>query len=343
MSMGTSTTAGQTAGFAETALTAQAMRMLLGALSPAGARAGLQILFFHRVLAEPDPLLPDVHDARRFEETMQWVRQWFTVLPLPEAVERLTARSLPARALVITFDDGYADNEAVALPILRRLGLPATFFVSTAYLDGGGLMWNDVVLEAIRHCRGESVDLGRAGFGVHSLGLASQRRALVDSLIRQLMHLPGAQRAERVAAIAHAAGGCPGQQLMMTSQQVRQLHAAGMTIGGHTATHPILARQEPAAARRDIAEGKDRLEALIGDRLEVFAYPSGRPGRDYAAEHVEMVKACGFKAAVSTAIGTARAGADCWQLPRLAPWDRQAWRFGLHMMQNLRRTRYLTV
>lgn len=317
--------------------------MLLSALSPAGARARLPILIFHRVIEMADPLLDDVPHAARFEETMRWVKQWFNVLPLPEAVERMAADSLPARPLVITFDDGYADNEAVALPILERLGLPATFFVTTAYLDGGGLMWNDSLIEAIRDCAADSIDLSPAGFGIHDLGSTASRRALIDTLIPAIMHLPSSERSDRVAAVVDAAGGLRPRQLMMSSQQVRRLHAAGMTIGGHTVTHPILTRQEPAAAQREIADGKARLEAIVNDRLEVFAYPSGRPVRDYAAEHVKMVKACGFKAAVSTAWGSARAGADRWQLPRFTPWDRQAWRFGLRMAQNLGRTRYLTV
>ena len=130
---------------------------------------------------------------------------------------------------------------------------------------------------------------------------------------------------------------------MMSSDQVRRLHAAGMTIGGHTVSHPILSRLDAARARREIGEGKAQLEAITGERIEVFAYPSGRPVRDYAAEHVDMVRACGFRSAVSTAWGVASGGSDPWQLPRFTPWDRGRSRYGLRLAHNLLRTRYAKV
>ena len=105
-------------------------------MSPAGAKGRLSILIFHRVLAQPDPLFADVPDAVEFETKMRWVRDWFNVVPLARAADMLEAGTIPARALAITFDDGYADNEEVAAPILQRLGLTATFFVSTGFLNG---------------------------------------------------------------------------------------------------------------------------------------------------------------------------------------------------------------
>lgn len=105
--------------------------------SPAGQRAGLSILVFHRVLPEPDPLFPNEVDAQRFDALLGWVKDWFSVLPLEEAVERLQRNRLPERAAAITFDDGYADNYAVALPILQRQGLSAMFFIATGFLNGG--------------------------------------------------------------------------------------------------------------------------------------------------------------------------------------------------------------
>lgn len=318
------------------------LRALFRLLSPAGARSRLSVLIFHRVVAEADPLFDDVPDARHFASMMSWVRAWFNVLPLPEAAERLKAGDLPERALVITFDDGYADNEEIALPILRRLQLPATFFISTAFLDGGGLMWNDEIVEAIRACRANELDLTRLGLGIHTLGAAAQRRRVIDDLLVKTMHLEPGKRADCVAAIVEATGARSSENPMMTSDQVRSLFAAGMTIGGHTVTHPILARLAPEVARREIVDGRERLAEIIGDRIEVFAYPSGRPGRDYGPEHARMVRDCGFKAGVSTAWGVASAGADHLQLPRFTPWDRSRGRFGLRLAQNLQRTRYAT-
>jgi peptidoglycan/xylan/chitin deacetylase (PgdA/CDA1 family) len=116
---------------------------------------------------------------------------------------------------------------------------------------------------------------------------------------------------------------------------VRQLHRAGMEIGGHTVNHPIVARLQKAAARAEIADGKAALEQIVGDQIRLFAYPNGKPGQDYLAEHVAMVKDLGFEAAVSTAWGAAARGGDLFQLPRFTPWDRGELGFTLRMMRNL--------
>src|SRR5262245_19841153 len=97
----------------------------------------LSVLAYHRVLPAPDPLRPSEPTAAEFEQRMRWVKANFNVLPLTEAVGALREGRLPERALSITFDDGYADNHDIELPILARLGLPATFFVATGFLDGG--------------------------------------------------------------------------------------------------------------------------------------------------------------------------------------------------------------
>ena len=135
-------------------------RTCLGALSPAGDEAQLSILIFHRVLPKVDPLFPLELTSARFDAVCRWLRRWFNVIPLDEAVQALSRRELPARALAITFDDGYADNHEVALPILLKHGLPATFFIATGFLDGGR-MWNDTVIESLRHCKAARLDLSR--------------------------------------------------------------------------------------------------------------------------------------------------------------------------------------
>jgi len=318
------------------------LRHLLGLRSPAGPRGRLTILIFHRVRPATDSIFEDEPDAQSFEQIMRWVKEWFNVLALPEAAERLQRGTLPARALAITFDDGYADNEAVALPILRHLGLPATFFVATGFI-GGGVMWNDAIVDAVRECRGEVLDLSELGLGIHALSSAKRRRAAIDAILAKTMHLPPERRNECVSAIVEKSGVRIDGGHMMSAAQIRNLFKEGMTIGAHTVSHPILARLNAADALKEIADSKAQLEEIIGERVDVFAYPSGRPGRDYTAEHSALVLRCGFRTAVSTAWGVATVESDPLQLPRFTPWDRSRWRFGLRLVQNLSRTNYETV
>lgn len=305
-------------------------------LSPGGPRARLSILIFHRVVPEHDPLQPDEPDPRRFEEVLRWMQQWFNVLPLDEAVARLAAGTLPARAAAISFDDGYADNALVALPVLKKVGLPATFFVATSFLDGGR-MWNDTVIESVRRCRGPWLDLESIGLGrVATDGVEARRRA-IGRLLPAIKYLGPGRRAEAVAAVQRACGEPLPDDLMMTSALVLALRRAGMQVGAHTRTHPILANIDDATAAAEIEGSKRDLEALLGEPVPLFAYPNGKPVADYDARHVQMVRRAGFVAAVSTSPGTATARSDPFQLPRFLPWDRQPLRFGMRMISNLRR------
>lgn len=310
-------------------------RWLFSALSPAGAQARLTVLIFHRVLPEPDPLFPGVPDAARFQAQMHWIKTWFNVLALPEAVERLRAGDLPARAAAITFDDGYADNATVALPILKRLELPATFFIAAGYLDGGR-MFNDTVIESIRRARGPELDLTRWGLGRHEIADDACRRRAIDRLLGTLKYLDPREREDKAAALAQAAGTELPRDLMLTTDQVRALAAAGMTIGAHTVSHPILSRVAEPEARAEMGEGRERLEAITGRRVALFAYPNGKPGTDYTGTHVRLAREAGFEAACSTGWGAATRRCDLFQIPRFTPWDRSGWRYALRLAGNLR-------
>ncbi len=177
-------------------------------LSPAGRRGRLTILMFHRVRERPDGLFPNEMHAAVFRERMSWIRAWFNVLPLDEATAALSRGTLPARALAITFDDGYDDNYTVAMPILRELGLHATFFVATAFLDGGR-MWNDTVIEAVRGTRGGVLDLSSIELDSYRVESLADRRRTIDAILPKLKYLAPNVRDERAASLASIAGVAP--------------------------------------------------------------------------------------------------------------------------------------
>jgi len=272
-----------------------------------------------------------------FDWQLAVLSRWFTVLSLREATARLHSGTLPVRAACVTFDDGYADNVTVALPFLRRRGLPATFFLATAFIDGGR-MWNDSVIETVRRVRGDTLDARSLGLGVLLVSSIDHRRKAIASLLEAMKYLPLEERQGRVEELGSGASLDLPRDLMMTTEQVQYLHASGMDVGAHTVSHPILAKLDPERAGIEIRDGKNRLEAITGAPVTLFAYPNGKPGRDYRAEHVGMVKQLGFEAAVSTAWGVAHAASDPFQLPRFTPWDRTPGRFLLRLMHNTFRT-----
>jgi len=303
-------------------------------LSPAGGRGQLSILAFHRVLAEGDALFPDVPDTRRFARILTWLKGWFNVLPLDDAVGRLSRGELPERAAVITFDDGYADNYTQALPLLRQHGMSATFFVATGFLDGGR-MWNDTIIEAIRGCRLDTVDLSAIGLSRIPLTSVSERRSAIEQCIKALKYRPLAERMASAEQVAHAAQATLPHDLMMTSADVRELHRNGMQVGAHTVSHPILTRLTRDDAHAEIAGSRAKLEELLDASVNAFAYPNGKAGDDYSDEHVALVREIGFACALSTNPGAAGKASDLMQLPRFTPWDRTSFRFGARLLANL--------
>lgn len=298
----------------------------------------LSILIFHRVHARPDPLFPYEPDAQRFDAIVRYVAATYRVMTLKEAVGHMEQGVLPPRSLVITFDDGYADNAEVALPILQRYGAPATFFVSTGFLDGGR-MWNDSVIECIRACRHDQIDLGVFDLGRRSLTTPTERSQVIDALLPRIKYLTLSGREKAIARLLRLCDVAElPRNLMMHSEQVIAMHRAGMEIGAHTVNHPILTSITPSEAEFEIAEGRRRLESLIDAPVVSFAYPNGKPGQDYDHTHVAMVRDLGYRGSVSTSPGVAKVGDDMYQLPRFTPWGRSlsVWGFRLALNQRNR-------
>lgn len=305
-------------------------------LAPAGARSRLSIFIFHRVLPQPDPLLPWEPDARRFGRILRFIGRHFQVLDLASAIARLQRGSLPAAPACITFDDGYLDNLTVAAPILARHQMTATFFIATAF-SGGGRMWNDTVIETVRVAPPGSFDATALGLPWYQLSDAASRVAAYEDILLRLKHLPFEERAEKVRHLASLVQDLAGAPLMMSREQVQHLAAQGMAIGGHTHRHPILSRQSDHEAREEIDSNRALLTKWLGVAPQVFAYPNGLPGRDYGLRDVGLVRAAGYVGAVTTGLGAACGRADVFQLPRFTPWSRSMVAFGARSLQNLLR------
>lgn len=310
-------------------------KLLTRIASPGGSHGSLSVLFFHRALAERDPLLPDEPTAKEFDQILAWLQRQFTVIPLSEGVRRLANGTLPPAAAAITFDDGYRDNLEIAAPILKRRGMHATLFVATGFIDGG-IMFNDMVIEAVRRSRLLAIDLPELGMERLPLSSWEERKHAVASILPAIKHLPFA---ERLALVENLVAECQvslPRDMMMTTSQLREFVGLGFELGAHTDNHPILKVLPDDLALDEISRGRDTLESMIDARINLFAYPNGRWGKDFDQRHRDMVKACGFEAAFSTEAGTCTSRSDLWNLPRFTPWDRTPLRFHLRMLLNQR-------
>lgn len=309
------------------------------ALWPEAVEGRLSILIYHRILPRPDPLLPNEVAADQFRDNMQMLADRFNVLDLSEGLQRLKDGTLPPLAVCLTFDDGYRDNCTVALPVLKELGLPATFFIATGYLDGGR-MWNDTLLEIIRNWPQNAIDL--QDWGVPLIGMATsvERQKAWQILFRWMRRIGMRGRDEMLARLQARVKSPLPVDLMMTTEHVRTLHAEAMEIGCHTDKHPILTRVSNDVVHSEITRSRSRLEDIIQAPVRFFAYPNGIPSDDYNPDHVNIVKGLGFKAAFSTAWGAAKPSSNLFELPRFTPWDRTSPEFALRLILSRRADLY---
>ncbi len=305
-------------------------------VSPGGRRGKLLTFFFHRVLETPDPMNPGEMDAARFDRALRWIGDQFRVLPPLAACERLYAGTLPARAAIISFDDGYRDNHDVAMPLLKRHRMSAAFFVATGYL-GDGIQFNDRVTEAVRAHAGPFFDAGWLGLGSLPTADLAARLTTLERLREAVKYLaPEARLAavERIESMCGVAGPRSARdRIMMTPEEVKALAANGMEVGGHTMMHPILKSVSDETAFAEINGGRDALAALLPHAPQLFAYPNGKLGTDFEPRHAEMVRRAGFSFAFSTHRGIGDARADRMMLPRFMPWDTRALRFKLQALK----------
>jgi peptidoglycan/xylan/chitin deacetylase (PgdA/CDA1 family) len=311
------------------------IRHSIKVLSRAGASGRLTVLTFHRALAQPDDLLHDEPDAVALNLRLSYWGKWFKYVSLGEAVSRLRSGNLAKSCLCVTFDDGYEDNLTVAVPELLKLGIPATFFIATKFSDGG-MMFNDRVIAAVRGVAEHGLDTDHLKLGRWDVSNIESKRATIAGILQKVKHKSYDERERITLALAEQTDTKLDPHPMMTREQVKTLASKGFEIGAHTISHPILREIPDERARFEITEGRKQLQALTGQKVEMFAYPNGRPGEDYDLRHVQMVKDAGFIGAVSTIQGAASKHDDLYQIPRFTPWHGASWKSGVQFLRNYR-------
>ncbi|MBV8202726.1 MAG: polysaccharide deacetylase family protein [Acidobacteria bacterium] len=267
----------------------------------------------------PDPAEPEgVISADRLRHQLRYLKRHYRFASLSQAAARLARPgALEEDLVVVTFDDGYAGNFEAALPVLRREQVPATVFVTTGFLDGGGL-WFDLA----RRLLGAALAAGRelperqrralqAAFGKWP-GRARRVEWAVERLKR--LAPEARQRLLDELAAADLPLGPPARP--MSWNQVRTLAATGIEIGSHTVSHPILSQLPPALQAAEIAGSRDRLREELGEAPTAFAYPNGA-AEDFTADTCKALRDTGFTVACTTLRGANRPGCDLLRLRRI--------------------------
>jgi peptidoglycan/xylan/chitin deacetylase (PgdA/CDA1 family) len=260
--------------------------------------------------------------AEEFDRQVRYVKRHFDVIAPSDIAE--VVRTKRGRHVLFTFDDGYADNYTDAFPILRSHGVPASFFIATGYIDEPHLPWWDEIAWMVRASKRSSVEIPDF-LGVVVPFDEPEREQAVRALLRTYKKLLDGRTEDFLAAIAVATGtGRPPSEVLdvrklwMTWDMLREMHAGGMTIGGHTVHHPVLSRLTRAEQAEEIAACERRLKEELGVAMHAFAYPVGSQDA-FNADSRDCLRERGVRAAFSYGGGIRRLGKwDWFDIPRMA-------------------------
>jgi peptidoglycan/xylan/chitin deacetylase (PgdA/CDA1 family) len=295
------------------------------------------ILGYHRIADVPADPYGMVVTPDRFRQQLEVLRRIAQPITFEELVKSVKEASLPERAVVLTFDDGYYDNLDIAKPLLEEFEIPAIVFVATGFM--GREFWWDrlarLILQSPRLPDITPLLSGRAGAqlpqrqnqvdGEGSDG-AAYRQEVLSYAYTRLLGLPWPQQEEVFQLLEAGVEEPPppedGDRALTTADVITLSECSLVAIGAHTVTHPVLAGLSREEQRTEILQSKLCLEQLLGQQVTGFSYPNGS-----ATETTrELVAAVGYAAACTSQNGVVWSGSDRYFLPRfwVQSWDGQS-------------------
>jgi len=290
------------------------------------------IFRYHRVNDQDDPFF-EALTLPRFRGQMEYLSRHFNLVSLDQLISRQFSAADKRCSVAITFDDGYRDNYVHAFPILKQMGIPATIFLTTGYIESGRLPWYDQVrlgfkltsqrrfsLAAMQGpCIDLNTDSGRQKAMKQTLSWLrmtneNNRLSLLPELFKQLsvptdLNLPGT---------------------MLGWNEIRKMSKDGISFGAHTITHPVLGGLSASRLEEEIVGSKKTVENRLQMPVKHFAYPFGKHV-DFSGAAKKAVQIAGFSTAVTTIAGVNGREQDPLELKRVSFDEPDRGLFGLKL------------
>ena len=278
------------------------------------ADSKLLLLGYHRVLPKADDHehLGDIELVSATPESFEWQMRYLAKRFEPVSFAQIAASldggpPLPKRAVTVTFDDGFYDLHAYALPVLKRTGMSATVFVSTDYVDNGGVFWFDHVAWTLRNAAPGSLRLPEPILPLARDTSAAGVRRTTVALLKWLKSCDEQSRKDYVDRL-RAEFPTPPEVVLgraLSWPEIREMSAAGVEFGSHTVTHRRLAGLSASELQYELGHSKQRLEQELGKPITALAYPFG--GRNAFDEQVVAIaRQLGYRIATTYMPGVNR-------------------------------------
>lgn len=292
-------------------------------LRAASTWEGVLILNYHRI-GNPHASLLDRNlwsaTDDDFDAQIAMIARNYQVIGLDELDSALHCRR--GCFVMVTFDDGYLDNYTNAFPILQAHGVPATFFITTGFLDIPSVPWWDEIAWMVRTSSLEALDVNRWTTTPVPFD-DPHRETAIGRLLAIYKGLSGSVTSDYLDFLGDAlrTGRCPAQiarELWMSWDNIREMKKSGMTFGGHTVTHPILTNVSAEQQADEIGTCRRRLIEELGDPIDAFSYPVGGL-KSFNSVSREALQRHGFKWGFTFMGGYCRHGHDDkFAIPRTA-------------------------
>ncbi|NOX87875.1 MAG: polysaccharide deacetylase family protein [Calditrichaeota bacterium] len=291
-------------------------------------KPSVTILTYHSVVPDDSPVKSFEYRncvaESAFNRQLDFLKKNFKVISLEEAVEKIENNNLEGHYIVITFDDGYHNNYAYALPVLKKHRLTACFFVTTGLIDSNDCLWTDWITYLLMKSakkrvkvtfEGEELEFDLGSVGERIQASMTLRRRLKESsfftaenvlsqLKEQINNLPPPVEAE------------PDRYAFMTWQEVISLAENGMAVGSHTHRHTLLSMIRDQEVRYELKHSKEEIESHTCKECSFFAYPNGQLS-DFKTSHFRILSDLKYKAAVTQVSGTNYNDANLFLLKRI--------------------------
>lgn len=258
----------------------------------------LAILLYHSICPNDGNWFGSEVSPTNFNIQMEYFSRKYEILSLNDLVVKFKQpKSLPANAVVITFDDGYKNNYVYAYPILKKYSMPATIFVTTGNIGNGQMFWWDKVAYVLDHTTASHIQLDEIGDFI--LKSKFDRQNARSSIVEKLKTLSEKQKNLMVSKLLYLANTTiphnMGNELRLSWEEIKEMSNQRITFGAHSVSHAILTRVSPEQAKYEILQSKKDIEENTKLRVTAFSYPNG----DYEPMLVKFVKDSGFECAFS--------------------------------------------
>lgn len=258
------------------------------------------------------------HQIDEFDKEINFLKRYFDIISLDQITEALhEGKGFKRPSVAVTVDDGYKDNYDLLYPVIKKHQIPITIFLSTSVIGTHERLWFSHLSEVLLNTTKKNLSLNGVFNRTFPLKTIEEKRTAYNTIVQKLKTVETQKRDDYLHLIDERLGMPRNtQRLMMTWDEIREMHKNGVTFGAHTDTHPILSMVPIEIGIQEITDSRCKIEQELQTRVRHFAFPNGRP-QDFTEELRSFCRNSGLDTVSSCEYGNNKHATDVWNLKRI--------------------------